>query len=87
MKNKGINTDHSVVIIGWGESPIHNSNQTDKYWIVRNSFGVDWGLHGDFYVGRGNNDFGIEEEVSAFEMRRCDLNNKDECTVIEPWFK
>ena len=82
IKNLGVNTDHSVVIIGWG-----NDEKTGPYWIVRNSFGRNWGLDGDFQVAMGLNDFGIEEEVSAFEVRSCDRDlssEKGECVVIEP---
>ena len=67
MNNFGVNTDHTVTIIGWGES-----TKMGAYWIVRNSFGKTWGMNGDFLVTRGTNDFGIEEEVNAFEVRLCD---------------
>jgi len=43
-----------------------------NYWLVRNSFGNDWGINGNFKVARGTNEFGIEEEVSAFIVRKCD---------------
>ena len=36
-----------------------------KYWIARNSFGPEWGYGGDFYIARGNNEMGIEQEVFA----------------------
>ena len=50
--------NHSVVILGWGKDPKTNT----KYWIVRNSYGPQWGMEGDFLVKRGNNDFGMEVE-------------------------
>ncbi len=50
--------NHSVVIVGWG---VHQTSNT-KYWIVRNSYGPNWGMKGDFLVKRGNNDFGMEVE-------------------------
>jgi C1A family cysteine protease len=68
-----------VIIIGWGEDDTNG-----PYWILRNSFGKDWGMEGDFLVSRGKNDFGIEEEVAAFEVRRCDPTNNHECLVVEP---
>ena len=37
-------------------------------WIVRNSYGDSWGMNGDFYVKRGNDDFGIESEISAYHV-------------------
>jgi len=39
-----------------------------KVWIARNSFGSKWGERGDFYIRRGQNDFGIESEVSAYSV-------------------
>ena len=49
------------MIYGWGvvEFP-QKETKAQKYWLVRNSFGSDWGLNGDFMVGRGKNDLGIE---------------------------
>jgi len=67
------------VIIGWGED-----KKNGPYWVIRNSFGKDWGMDGDFLVSRGKNDFGVEEEVAGFEVRRCDADNKNECSVLEP---
>jgi hypothetical protein len=51
-------TGHSVVIIGWGEE------NGQKYWIVRNSWGDDWGVDkGYFKIVRGLNNCEIEENV------------------------
>lgn len=50
--------NHSVVIVGWGKDKKTNT----KYWIVRNSYGPQWGMEGDFLVKRGSNDFGMEVE-------------------------
>ena len=80
-KDIGIATDHSVIILGWG-----TDKQKGDYWIVRNSFGKSWGNDGNFYVARGQNDFGIEEEVSGYEVRLCDeevSRSKGECEIVE----
>jgi cathepsin B len=45
---------HAVVLVGWGE------DKGKKYWIVKNSWGVDWGMDGYFYMIRGVNECDIE---------------------------
>ena len=44
-----------IKIIGWGIS-----ETGIKYWIVANSWGVNWGEKGFFRIVRGNNECGIE---------------------------
>lgn len=47
---------HAVCILGWGIS------QTGvKYWIIRNSWGSNWGDSGYFKMRRGTNECNIEE--------------------------
>lgn len=60
------NLNHSVVILGWGQEP----NTDVKYWIVRNSYGSNWGQNGDFMVRRGQDDMGIESEQIAFDIEK-----------------
>lgn len=56
--------DHTIFLIGWG----HDDKTNTPYWIVRNSYGTKWGEFGDFRVRRGHNDFGIESELSKFDV-------------------
>ena len=58
------NLDHSVMLMGWAVDKVSKM----KYWIARNTFGPKWGDHGDFYIRRGQNDFGIESEVNAYSV-------------------
>lgn len=58
------NLDHSVMLLGWGKDPTTGTN----VWIARNSFGPNWGEKGDFYIRRGQNDFGIESEISSYQI-------------------
>ena len=70
LNDKGISwmdMNHSVVIVGWGK----DDKTGTRYWIVRNSYGKNWGMNGDFLVKRGNNDFGMEVEQIAFEPIMC----------------
>ena len=45
---------HAIEIVGWG---IENNK---KFWIVKNSWGIEWGDKGFFKIARGNNMCEIE---------------------------
>mmetsp|Transcript_6915 Transcript_6915/g.9144 ORF Transcript_6915/g.9144 Transcript_6915/m.9144 type:complete len:210 (+) Transcript_6915:780-1409(+) len=51
--------DHAVLLVGWGvEDEI-------EYWLVKNSWGLDWGESGYWKVAFGKNACGITEYVMA----------------------
>jgi cathepsin B len=52
--------DHAVVVVGWG-----TSYDGTPYWKVKNTWADAWGDNGYFYVERGKNVLGIEEEVCS----------------------
>jgi len=54
--------DHSVVLIGWG-----TLNGVD-YWIAKNSWGIEWGMDGIFYIQRGTNECMIESALFGGEV-------------------
>jgi len=57
--NCGQSLDHCVMITGY-----NTSSAGVNYWIVRNSWGTDWGIAGYLYVERGHNLCGIADEVT-----------------------
>lgn len=50
---------HAIELIGWGEE------NGKKYWIIKNSWGVEWGIDGYFKMIRGVNDCEIENNCMA----------------------
>lgn len=52
---------HAVVCVGWGEDTAPLSHEAPlKFWVIRNSWGKDWGSAGYVKMRRGQNDVGLE---------------------------
>lgn len=54
QKPEWFKVDHSVVCYGWGEE------NGEKYWLLMNSWGKQWGQDGKFKMKRGEDELGIE---------------------------
>lgn len=52
--------NHAIVLVGWGEEEVNG--KLTKYWIARNSWGVNWGKQGYFKIIRGINFNAIESQ-------------------------
>jgi hypothetical protein len=67
---------HAIEIVGWGEE------KNKKYWIIKNSWGENWGLKGYFKMIRGNNNCKIEENVITCVPDYFIQNNRQTENVI-----
>ena len=57
------NLDHGVVVVGYNRSATNTNGGTD-YWIVKNSWGTDWGEKGYIYLAMDTDTCGISEDPS-----------------------
>lgn len=55
--------EHAVLLVGYGET-----DQGEKYWILRNSWGTKFGLKGDFLVARGIDALNVESLAVAIHI-------------------
>ncbi|XP_074562981.1 cysteine proteinase 1-like [Curcuma longa] len=62
----GRHLDHGVLLVGYGSSgyaPIRLKNK--PYWIIKNSWGENWGEKGYYKICRGRNVCGVDSMVST----------------------
>ena len=51
--------NHAVLVVGYGVEAASASASDVPYWIVKNSWGTEWGEDGYYRVVRGKNHCGI----------------------------
>jgi len=59
--------DHALLIVGWGQERNWIGEMT-PYWLVKNSWGTDWGDSGYFLIARNYNLCGLANAVSCAVM-------------------
>ncbi|KAM5548711.1 cysteine protease RD19A [Rosa sericea] len=58
--------DHGVLLVGYGASAYAPVRMKEKpYWIIKNSWGENWGEKGFYKICRGRNICGVDSMVST----------------------
>jgi cathepsin F len=55
--------NHAVLLVGYGVDD--SASPSTPYWIVKNSWGVNWGEEGYFRITRGTGACGINTAVTS----------------------
>ena len=73
---QGEKMNHAVLVVGYGQE-----RNGQKYWLIKNSWGKNWGLNGHIKLGRGTNQCGVESYcISA----KCAANGQQETAPTTP---
>jgi len=56
--SSALEQDHAVQLVGY------NKAETTPYWIIRNSWDVDWGIEGYLYLAMGSNLCGVADDAT-----------------------
>ncbi len=74
--------DHGVAVVGYNTDVFNN--KTMSYWIVRNSWGRDWGIDGYMYLSRDvQNACGISNYAS-YPVLRGSARDENQCLNSHP---
>eukprot|EP01087_Luapelamoeba_hula_P025025 TRINITY_DN972_c0_g1_i1.p1 TRINITY_DN972_c0_g1~~TRINITY_DN972_c0_g1_i1.p1 ORF type:complete len:367 (+),score=62.35 TRINITY_DN972_c0_g1_i1:28-1101(+) len=60
----GTQLDHGILIVGYG-TEVDEFGFSIDYWIVKNSWGDDWGLAGYLWIQRGVGECGLNTYVTS----------------------
>lgn len=62
----GKHLNHGVLLVGYGSAGYAPARFKEKsYWIIKNSWGENWGENGYYKICRGRNICGVDSMVSS----------------------
>jgi len=65
----GEQLDHAVLLVGYGVQPPANATASaQNYWIVKNSWGADWGEQGFVRLERGKDECGMVQMAPLYPV-------------------
>jgi C1A family cysteine protease len=76
-------TNHEVVIVGWDDTMANPGGQ--GCWIVKNSWGTDWGDSGYFYVAYGSGNIGSSDNLYYVGTRPFSANENFYLEDLPGW--
>ena len=67
LVESGTSVDHCVVLVGWKDTTV--SDGSGGYWILRNSWGPDWGIGntGYMYISYGSDEVGCDADYLVYK--------------------
>jgi C1A family cysteine protease len=67
LVESGTSVDHCVVLVGWKDTTV--SDGSGGYWILRNSWGTDWGVGntGYMYISYGSDEVGCDADYLVYK--------------------
>jgi len=57
--------DHGMLIVGFGTHTTKYLHRHQPYWLIKNSWGPDWGEHGYYRVYRGDGTCGLNKMATS----------------------
>ena len=83
--NEPGDVNHGIVLVGWDDNQGANG-----VWILRNSWGSDWGENGYMLIEYGNSQVGYAANYVVYTgliSCECDLNGDGSCNILDwPYF-